>query len=273
MKQLKFGLPVRRLLGALLLPLALAALQPAQAATNLVKDGSFNDFSRCYSCWNGSDGHTVDWGARMVSSWAQTDPNSTNFGPTQRYWTGGGITTYNLTASIAKGGWLNFYGVNEHLHGSITASPDGGSFIAGGNVQQSITGLVVGQDYAVSFYSAGAVSDAYEVWPWNYTNVVGTLSTKVTFGSSTQNGAVHAVTTSTSSPWTLNTLYFTATSATQLLSLSSQVLTTNVGAPPYTLLLDGVSVTAVPEPAQMAMFVVGLGLLGALRLRSRRQGR
>ncbi len=64
------------------------------------------------------------------------------------------------------------------------------------------------------------------------------------------------------------TFTFTANSPTELLSFLA-VGTPAANLPPFAL-LDGVSLTAVPEPSTWAMMLVGFGGLGYAALRRRR---
>ena len=147
--------------------------------------------------------------------------------------------------------------------GGPGVSPDGGNaYTADGGhdvgiLEQSVSGLTVGQTYQLSFYQAsmeqsgypGAFSGAWEVGFGNQIQ----FSQNLTNPSQTYTG------------WTQQTMDFTATSMTQALLFAA---TATNSYPPF-LLLDGVSLTAVPEPASIA--VVGVGLLGLLALRRRRQ--
>jgi hypothetical protein len=69
----------------------------------------------------------------------------------------------------------------------------------------------------------------------------------------------------------LENLTFTANSTSELLSFLA-VGTPSGNLPPFAL-LDGVSLTAVPEPSNWAMMLAGFGGLGFAAVRRRRKMR
>jgi hypothetical protein len=146
---------------------------------------------------------------------------------------------------------------------TFTTSPVGGNFIAAdgayqtGTLSQSISGLTVGQSYALSFYQAGAQQSGF------------TSSTtdqwEVTLGSQTNYSQVINDASQGFSGWQQQTMYFTATSTTE--NLGFYAIGTPSGVPPFAL-LDGISLVAtVPEPAPWAVMVVGLCGVAAARRR------
>ena len=70
------------------------------------------------------------------------------------------------------------------------------------------------------------------------------------------------------SGWTTSTFDFIATGSSETLSFLSTG-TGGAAEPPFSL-LDGVSMTSVPEPSTWAMMLVGFGLLGYASFRRRR---
>ncbi len=71
------------------------------------------------------------------------------------------------------------------------------------------------------------------------------------------------------SGWSLQTFDFTATATSEMLSLLA-VGSPAANLPPFAL-LDGVSLTAVPEPSTWAMMLAGFGGLGFAAYRRRRR--
>ena len=136
-------------------------------------------------------------------------------------------------------------------------SPDGGNAIAAdakhevGTMYQTITGLTAGDTYAVSFYQASMQQIGYS---GSYTG-----DWQVSFGQDALVSQTLSNPAGRTSPWTLQTLMFSATAASETLGFLAQAST---GAQPPFLLLDGVSVTDVPEPSSLSMLALA-GLAGA----------
>jgi hypothetical protein len=127
------------------------------------------------------------------------------------------------------------------------------------SVNQDITGLTVGQTYVVSFEWAGGQQ-------------AGFTGTTTDFWAVSLGGGVPQDTATISVPsggfsgWFDVTMDFTATAVDETLSF----LPGGSGNPPF-VLLDSVSLTAVPEPSTWAMMLLGFGGLGVVaRLRRRR---
>jgi hypothetical protein len=148
-------------------------------------------------------------------------------------------------------------------------SPDGGNFVFSDGdyhnsaIVQTITGLTPGGTYGLSFWQ-GLAQDTEP--PITIPGPV-TGQWQVTFGTSTQYGAFMTGNgiTNTISPWALQHMSFTATSATQVLSFFS----IGSGDPPL-VLLDGVSLERTPEPATLALFAIAGVLLGGKYVMRRR---
>lgn len=213
---------------------ALTLALPANAAVELVKNGSFESSSV-------GAGQKVKFAAADVADW-----------------TGG----YNLTFVAAPGTaddhllWLDVYGPFPY------ESPVGGNFVLAdadpafsGVFSQSISGLTVGKTYELNFWQAagqqaGWTGPTTEQW-------------EVTFGDTTKLSDLFSLPEAGVGPWEKQTMTFTATSTTQLLSFLAKG--TPGGAPPISF-LDGVSlqevVPGVPEPATWAMLLVGFGAVG-----------
>lgn len=230
--------------------IAIAAAAPAAAVTNLVVNGGFE--------------------AGYVKNTQFNTSYNTAFGPTG--WTSLGSKAFNLYFDSATATTVNATTTagtaKQRLYPTFTgASPDGGKFVAldgdskvDGPLQQTINGLVVGDDYDVSFY-------------WGASQLVSrkgatTEQLRVTFGGQTQSTPVIANASGGFTGWISQTFSFTATSTSQLLSFLS--VGTPSGLPPLAV-LDGISVTSdVPEPATWALMLTGFGLVGFAARRRRR---
>jgi hypothetical protein len=170
---------------------------------------------------------------------------------------GGGGAPYDFVVMNGNSGFYNGYASSSVTYGPNPGeSPDGGNYIAAnaddnvGVLSQSIGGLNANATYAVTFYESEATtfgSDYTGYWT-------------VSFGSTTKNSTSMPTTTG-GSTWISDTIDFTATASTQLLSF---VAGDTSGAPPF-ILLDGVSVSQVPEPATLGLAAVGIAGLAAFR--------
>jgi hypothetical protein len=132
---------------------------------------------------------------------------------------------------------------------------------SGGNaiISQTVSGLVVGKKYLISFYEAAvedfAVAENGVYWSVN-------LGTGTALSSTLMNVPSGGV-----SAWAANTanMIFTATATSETLSFLAAG--GSGGAPPMAL-LDGITVSQVPEPASIA--ILGLGLAGKVGMKRRR---
>lgn len=224
--------------------LAIAAL-PAGGA-NLAYNGSFENIGSATASFSINN-------PTPLPGWAATPSGNRILDCLVR----AGATT-NLCGG-AFGGGMSFW-----VHPG--ASPDGGNFVAidgltdfSTPLTQTINGLVAGMQYTVSFYQAAAQQRGFDG--------ATTERWRVQFGSQSQlstlmNNANHGAV-----PWMGQSMTFTATSSSQLLSFIA--VGTPSGLPPF-VLLDGVSVEAqTPEPATFGL--IGAALLGLPVLRRMRK--
>jgi hypothetical protein len=250
----------KSIVAAALVGLALSMTGMAAQATNLVTDGSFEQLT-------GGKGQIGYNGSSLLTGWTNGHDGSGNLGYNFVYTSGSADTTGANGAS----GNVKLWGPNDGSSNGLPAtSPDGGNFIAADGayqvapISQTITGLTVNAQYAVSFYYAGAQQygfDGTTTEKWNVSLGNQTLST------ATLTDPSHGFT-----GWQYTTLTFTATSTSEVLSFLAAG--TPDGEPPFSL-LDGVSmsqVTAVPEPASAAMLLTGLIAIGVI-VRRRQQSR
>lgn len=174
--------------------------------------------------------------------------------------------TADTTGSTGTFGNLKLWGPGSgSANGLPASSPTGGNYVAAdgafqiGAISQTINGLIAGGSYSISFDWAGAQQSGF--------NGANTEQWQVSLGAQTQstvvvNNADHGFT-----GWVHQKFIYTATSSSELLSFLA-VGTPN-GVPPFAL-LDGVSVTAVPEPGSLVLLLGGLGLLSVGVLRSKK---
>jgi hypothetical protein len=164
---------------------------------------------------------------------------------------------------------------------SVTAPPLGENFVAidpsyegPGGIEQTLSGLTVGDKYAVTFEYAGAQQSGFSgvtTEGWDVT-VNGTLDANtqltnpITVGN-VGNSHVHPA----FSGWFSDTFDFTASSTSELLDFLAEG-GPNSTQPPFDLLAN-VSLTQVPtqvpEPVTLSLF--GAGVAGAFAVRRRKK--
>jgi len=235
--------------------LALGAAATSAQASTLVTNGSFESISN----GSGGVGEFDSSTYTTVTGWTSSGYNF--------IFTPGSADTTGVQGSYGK---LELWGPNNgSANGLPATSPDGGNYVAAdgafqiGAIQQTISGLVIGDTYTVGFWWAGAQQSGYDG-----TN---TEQWQVTLGSQTQATAVAPNANHGFTGWMYQTFNYTATGTSEVLSFLA-VGTPN-GEPPFSL-LDGVSVNmyTVPEPGTMSLLFSGLGLvvLGLFRTRKRK---
>jgi len=239
--------------------LALLAIRtPAKA--NLVVNGSFSTTSL------GASGQVHFNATPDVSGWTATTITSpTNTSVPLGFLYFSGHANDQLTDQF---GTNNFQLAQGPTYPA--SSPDGGNFLAvdsapayAGSFFQSISGLKVGYEYLLSFYQAagqqnGAAYNQPTTSQWN-----------VTFGSQNFLSTLMHNPVQSFTPWNTQTMRFTASATTQVLTFLSQGGPD--GLPPF-VFLDGVNlVQTVPEPSSLLYAGLGLScLIAAWRLRNKR---
>ncbi len=226
--------------------IALAASQAA-AATNLVANGDFEvgyTYSTEFNTWFHPDNGPTGWTSQTFYAFnLYLDPAT--------------ATTVETSTQYIEGG--------QKLATSFYASPTGGKFVAldgvannRGPLTQEIDGLTPNKRYVVGF-DWGATQLQNRQGQTTEQLIVG-------FGNATQATPVVTNASQGFTGWQHEAFTFNASGASQLLSFLS--LGTPLGLPPMAV-LDGVSVTAVPEPAVWGLLVVGFGLVGFAARRRR----
>ena len=230
---------------------ALLISSAASAGTNLVQNGSFETTT------DGSTSH--EFGASFT------------FGQDVSNWTSASTSAFNLYFTPGQATGPTDVPTRFGEHGQFLwvlppNDPDKGNFVAldgdtnfNGALTQTITGLTVGDKYTLSFDWAAA----------QYADRTGQTTEMLQYSLGGDTFSTGTVTNASMSatPWLTQTKTFTATDTSEVLSFLS--IGTPAGLPPVAL-LDGVSLTAVPEPATWGMMLVGFGGLGVAIRRRRR---
>ena len=201
---------------------AFAALSAGASAANLITDGSFESISQAPGTWNTYT---------SVPGWTVTTAS-------------GGVSSHGLEIRD------NVVGKAEDKNNFIEL--DG---YENDKISQTLSGLVVGASYEVSFWYSDRTGVAGSSQGWQ-------VSIGKDFGAY-ENGS--SFNTSGGNQWREFTGIFTASKTSELFSLWGIGKSDSLGTS-----IDNISVTAVPEPGTLGLFAAGLAVLG-LSARRRRQ--
>jgi hypothetical protein len=225
------------------------------AAANLLTNGSFESST-------GTNGNSSGYGQ------VGYNVNLTGWGINTAQDANGYTFLFNASNAVGgvtgQYGSLALWGTGNGGINTITASPDGDSFVAidsafqDAALQQTVTGLTVGTTYELSFFWGAAQQYTF--------NGATTDKFQVSFGSQTQTTSIISLPSHGFSGWVPQSFTFTADSTSDVLSFFA--IGTPSGVPPFAV-LDGVDLETVPEPASLG--VLAAGLLGLLVLR-RKEG-
>ena len=236
------------MLRSLLVFAAVVAAAPAIAGPNLVINGGFENAPLGVEhqyVGNQLPGWTIDTSIYKYDD--VYDKNASTVYTTSYDGGGYGSDDRRLPASFAgvSPNHGNFFGID-------------GDATYGSPLSQTINGLTVGQKYKVSFdWAATQLRNRYGPT---------TNQFLVSLGGDTQATPVVAVASQGFDGWYKASFTYTATAGSEVLKFVANG--SPAGYPPFAL-LDGVSLTAVPEPAMWALMLGGFGLVGAAARRRR----
>ena len=212
-----------------------ALVMPASAATNLVKNGSF-EMNTGPGVVSGNGGY---YQGTTIADWYYQFPTSSPLA---------GVDTYAHSITNTSQA-IQFWGAAPgYQNGNgFSGSPDGGYFWAADGadsyrvgLKQDITGLTIGDKYDLSFnYAFGQ-----EACNGNWCNGATNQKWAIGFGTQSYDTGGNVVQEHGFSGWFSSTHTFTATATTQILQFWAYGPS---GQPPVAL-LDGVMLTAQNEP-------------------------
>lgn len=254
---------VRGVVGAVACSLTLSS---AAQAGELILNGGFENLS------NGADKQLNYVGSQSSTRGTKAD-----------YWTSGSGANIGLNYVFSPGtnsaqGQYGAFSLWDNSNGAASNTWEGygpsgndgksGNFIvADGDsrysaaISQSVAGLVIGQQYTLTFDWAAGQQEGFS-------GPTEQLSWRVTFGNEGYSTAELTNVSHGFKDWREATMTFTAKAETQTLSFLAWGLpNTGNGIPPF-LLLDNVSMNAVPEPTSVAL--MGLGIVGVIALKRRK---
>jgi hypothetical protein len=232
--------------------IGLGATAAIAAPTNLVTNGGFETLTHGSGKF-ANTGTATSAGTTVATGWTSGGYNFV--------YTPGTADSMN---AATRGEAIPLWGPANGAANGLTTSPTGGNFFAAdgvyqaGPLQQTISNLVVGKYYILSFDFAGAQQYAFD-GPT-------TEGWQVSLGGDTRTTQMLSDASHGFTGWYSASFSFVATSATEVLSFLA--LGTPNGQPPISL-LDNVTLN-VPEPGTLwALAIGGLALLLIARKRRR----
>jgi hypothetical protein len=238
---------------------AIAALVSVPAfAADLITNGSFE--------MNGGIGQLGDNTTAM--GWTVVpDPRNSPTGPTYGFIFGN--STAFAGGSPGSDGPVALFGSNPNGTAEGTFFYGEDTTFQTTMLEQNVTGLTVGKEYALTFGWAAAQQTGFTGATTDHW--VAKLGSQMESTVTVTNPS-HGFT-----GWMDATLHFTATATSELLTLdgvgtclAGSCGETESGAPPFAL-IDSVALNGVPEPSTWAMMLLGFAGLGYAGLRSRRR--
>ena len=223
------------------LTLSLALVSNCATASNLISNGNFETLT------NGSG--QLGFNTNVVG-WTPTGDYSIGY---SFVFTPGVADTIGATGRYSNVAiWGNGNGAANGFDGTL---PSGGNIVAingdflNAGISQNVSGLTVGTNYLLTFEWAASQQAGYTGATSQYL--------AVDFGGTTVDTSVANIASKGFSGWIQESIQFTATAGTELLSING---IGNLPVPPFALLSDVALNAAVPEPEMVSMF--GIGLLG-----------
>jgi hypothetical protein len=239
-----------RLFGVGAIAALLVAAATGASAGNLVQNGDFNSPGATSAQW-------LHNGSTFITGWTNTD-DYTGYVPA-------GQTPDQTWQCCLLGSAGPAYGYANGMVGPPSGNAslviDGDTNFNHQGLYQSISGLVAGKKYTLTFWQAGG-EEAF------YFNTPTTQNFQVTLGDQTFNSPVMNVPADGFAPWSKVTEKFTWDGVGNTLTFLA--LGGPSGEPPFNELAD-VSLASVPEPATWALLLAGVAGVGGAARFSRRK--